>query len=133
MVIMTSSYDFLRFGISISGFEITNIDLILKYHYNIIMNTLKFDWDKNKATKNLAKHKVSFEEAQSVFDDDFARLIPDPDHSEDEERFILLGLSCSLKVLVVVHCYKDEENIIRLISARKATKPESKMYKEYLL
>jgi len=97
------------------------------------MNTLKFDWDKNKATKNLAKHKVSFEEAQSVFDDDFARLIPDPDHSEDEERFILLGLSCSLKVLVVVHCYKDEENIIRLISARKATKPESKMYKEYLL
>jgi len=97
------------------------------------MNTLKFDWDKNKATKNLAKHKVSFEEAQSVFDDDFARLIPDPDHSEDEERFLLLGLSCSLKVLVVVHCYKDEENIIRLISARKATKPESKIYKEYLL
>jgi hypothetical protein len=97
------------------------------------MNTLKFDWDKNKATKNLVKHKVSFEEAQSVFDDDFARLIPDPDHSEDEERFILLGLSCSLKVLVVVHCYKDEENIIRLISARKATKPESKIYKEYLL
>ena len=97
------------------------------------MSTLKFDWDKNKATKNLTKHKVSFEEAQSVFDDDFARLIPDPDHSEDEERFILLGLSCSLKVLVVVHCYKDEENIIRLISARKATKPESKIYKEYLL
>jgi len=97
------------------------------------MNTLKFDWDKNKATKNLVKHKVSFEEAQSVFDDDFARLIPDPDHSENEERFILLGLSCSLKVLVVVHCYKDEDNIIRLISARKATKPESKIYKEYLL
>ena len=97
------------------------------------MNTLKFDWDKSKATKNLAKHKVSFKEAQSVFDDDFARLIPDPDHSESEERFILLGLSCSLRVLVVVHCYKDEENIIRLISARKATKPESKIYKEYLL
>jgi uncharacterized DUF497 family protein len=97
------------------------------------MNTLKFNWDKNKATKNLAKHKVSFEEAQSVFDDDFARLIPDPDHSENEERFILLGLSCSLKILVVVHCYKDEEKIIRLISARKATKPESKIYKEYLL
>ena len=97
------------------------------------MNTLKFDWDKSKATKNLVKHKVSFKEAQSVFDDDFARLIPDPDHSESEERFILLGLSCSLRVLVVVHCYKDEENIIRLISARKATKPESKIYKEYLL
>ena len=97
------------------------------------MNTIKFDWDKNKATKNLVKHKVSFEEAQSVFDDDFARLIPDPDHSESEELFILLGLSYSLKVLVVVHCYKDKENMIRLISARKATKPESKIYKEYLL
>ncbi|WP_457749415.1 BrnT family toxin [Sulfurimonas sp.] len=82
--------------------------------------------------RNLVKHKVSFEEAQSVFDDDFARLIPDSDHSENEERFILLGLSCSLKVLIVVHCYKDEENIVRLISARKATKPESKIYKEYL-
>lgn len=96
------------------------------------MNTIRFDWDKNKATSNLVKHKISFEEAQSVFDDDFARLIPDPDHSENEERFILLGLSCSLKVLVVVHCYKDKENIIRLVSARKATKPESKIYKEYL-
>ncbi len=97
------------------------------------MNTIKFDWDKNKAIRNLTKHKVSFEEAQSVFDDDFARLIPDPDHSEEEERFILLGLSCSLKILIVVHCYKDKENSIRLISARKATKPESKKYKECLL
>jgi uncharacterized DUF497 family protein len=96
------------------------------------MNTIKFDWDNTKAKSNLAKHKVSFEEAQSVFDDDLARLIPDPDHSEDEERFILLGLSYSLKVLVVVHCYQDKDNIIRLISARKATKPESKIYKEHL-
>ena len=96
------------------------------------MNTIKFDWDKNKARINLAKHKVSFEEAQSVFDDDNARLIFDPDHSESEDRFILLGLSCSLKVLTVVHCYKDEDNIIRLISARKATKSEIKNYKEYL-
>jgi uncharacterized DUF497 family protein len=96
------------------------------------MNTIKFDWDKNKARINLAKHKVSFEEAQSVFDDDNARLIFDPDHSESEDRFILLGLSCSLKVLTVVHCYKDEDNIIRLISARKATKSEIKSYKEYL-
>jgi len=96
------------------------------------MNTIKFDWDKNKARINLAKHKVSFEEARSVFDDDNARLIFDPDHSESEDRFILLGLSCSLKVLTVVHCYKDEDNIIRLISARKATKSEIKNYKEYL-
>ncbi|RLA59695.1 MAG: BrnT family toxin [Epsilonproteobacteria bacterium] len=96
------------------------------------MKAIKFNWDKNKATKNLVKHKISFEEAQSVFDDDLARLIPDPDHSNDEERFILLGLSCSLNVLVVVHCYKDKDNIIRLISARKATKPESRIYKEHL-
>jgi len=96
------------------------------------MKEIKFNWDKNKATKNLVKHKVSFEEAQSVFDDDNARLIFDPDHSEDEDRFILLGLSYSLKVLVVVHCYKDEENIIRLISARKATKSEEINYKELL-
>ena len=96
------------------------------------MKEIKFNWDKNKANKNLLKHKVSFEEARSVFDDDNARLIFDPDHSEDEDRFILLGLSCSLKILVVVHCYKDEENIIRLISARKATKKEEINYKELL-
>jgi len=96
------------------------------------MNTIKFDWDKNKAKINLLKHKVSFEEAQSVFDDDNARLIFDPDHSESEDRFILLGLSCSLKILTVVHCYKDANNIIRLISARKATKSEIKNYKECL-
>ena len=96
------------------------------------MKTIQFNWDKNKARINLTKHKISFEEAQSVFDDDNARLIFDPDHSEDEDRFILLGLSYSLKVLVVVHCYKDNENIIRLISARKATKLEEKNYKELL-
>jgi len=96
------------------------------------MNAIKFDWDRNKARINLAKHKVSFEEAQSVFDDDNARLIFDPDHSESEDRFILLGLSCSLKILTVVHCYKDEDNIICLISARKATKSEIKNYKECL-
>ncbi len=59
------------------------------------MKTIQFDWDKNKANSNLAKHKISFKEAQSVFDDDNARLIYDPDHSENEDRFILLGLSCS--------------------------------------
>ncbi len=96
------------------------------------MKEIKFNWDKNKANNNLVKHKIAFEEARSVFDDDNARLIFDPDHSYDEDRFILLGLSCSLKILVVVHCYKDEENIIRLISARKATKKEEINYKELL-
>lgn len=96
------------------------------------MNEISFDWDNNKALSNIDKHGISFEEAQSVFDDDMARLIPDPDHSEDKERFILLGLSCTLNMLVVVHCYKDDENMIRLISARKATKHETKVYKEYI-
>jgi len=95
------------------------------------MKTLRFDWDENKAEANIKKHGISFEEAKSVFYDEYARLIPDPDHSESEDRFILLGFSLGLKVLTVVHCYKDEENIIRIISARKSTKNETKYYKEH--
>ncbi len=86
------------------------------------MNKLNFTWDENKAKSNLIKHKISFDETKTVFNDDNARLIYDPDHSGDEDRFILLGLSCKLKVLTVVHCYKDSENNIRIISARKSTK-----------
>jgi uncharacterized DUF497 family protein len=97
------------------------------------MKNIQFSWDENKAKSNLAKHKISFDEAKTVFDDDNARLIYDPDHSEDEDRFILLGLSCKLKVLTVVHCCKDDENNIRIISARKSTKNEEKQYKEFLL
>ena len=96
------------------------------------MNDIQFNWNENKAKSNIKKHGVSFTEATSVFDDDAARLISDPDHSEKEDRFVLLGISCSLKVLVVVHCYKDEENMIRIISARKATRSEEKQYKEFL-
>jgi uncharacterized DUF497 family protein len=96
------------------------------------MKNIHFSWDENKAKSNLAKHNISFDEAKTVFDDDNARLIYDPDHSEDEDRFILLGLSCKLKVLTVVHCYKDNENNIRIISARKSTKNEEKQYKEFL-
>lgn len=96
------------------------------------MKNIYFTWDENKAESNLIKHKVSFEEAKTVFDDDNARLIYDPDHSEDEDRFIILGLSYKLKVLTVVHCYKDSENNIRIISARKSTKKEEKQYKEFL-
>jgi len=92
------------------------------------MNSLHFEWDPGKATLNERKHGVSFEEAQSVFSDDRARLIDDPDHSEDEERFILLGLSSSLRVLVVVHCYRASGNLIRIISARKATREEQRHY-----
>jgi len=94
------------------------------------MEDLRFVWDDAKATANLAKHGVSFEEAASVFTDDFARLIADPDHSDREDRFLLLGLSASLRLLVVAHCYRKGE-VIRIISARKATGPEQKHYEQY--
>ena len=92
------------------------------------MNALHFEWDEAKAQANRKKHGVSFDEAKSVFLDDRARLMPDPDHSEDEERFVLLGYSAGLKLLVVCHCYRVEGRVIRLISARKATRQESVIY-----
>lgn len=92
------------------------------------MTAPQFAWDPRKAALNLTKHGVSFAEAQTVFEDDHALLIPDPDHSSDEDRYILLGLSGALRVLVVVHCEQKAGEIIRLISARKATKPEQKTY-----
>ena len=92
------------------------------------MATLHFEWDETKAKANLKKHGISFDEAKSVFLDDRARLMPDPDHSEDEERFVLLGYSAGLKLLVVCHCYRAAERVIRLISARKATRQESVIY-----
>jgi uncharacterized DUF497 family protein len=95
------------------------------------MSEYKFEWDANKAASNIKKHGVSFEDAKSVFYDNAARLIPDPDSSEGEERFILLGKSSYLKTLVVCHCYRDPENTIRIISARKADKRESKQYEGF--
>ena len=92
------------------------------------MSSLQFEWDDRKAAANLKKHGVSFEEARSVFLDDRARLIDDPDHSDDEERFVLLGLSTSLRLLLVCHCYRGEGNIIRIVSARKASTRVSKAY-----
>ena len=92
------------------------------------MTTLHFEWDETKAKANLKKHGISFDEAKSVFLDDRARLMPDPDHSENEERFVLLGYSAGLKLLVVCHCYRTAERVIRLISARKATRQESVIY-----
>lgn len=92
------------------------------------MNTLHFEWDEAKAKANLKKHGVSFEEAKSVFLDDQARMIPDPDHSRGEERFVMLGFSSSLKLLVVCHCFRVEGRVIRIISARKATRTEAQIY-----
>jgi len=92
------------------------------------MRMLRFEWDEQKAIVNAKTHGVSFDEARSVFVDERAKLIDDPDHSEDEDRFILLGLSSALRMLIVCHCYRSEGNLIRIISARKATNKESKFY-----
>lgn len=92
------------------------------------MPHLRFEWDPAKAAANLQKHAVSFDEAASAFSDEHALVIDDPDHSEDEERFVLLGLSAKLRLLVVVHCYREREEVIRLISARKANSQESRHY-----
>ena len=92
------------------------------------MKTISFIWDKNKADENRRKHKISFEEAQTVFSDLNARMIFDTEHSADEDRFVILGISSSLRVLVVCHCYREKDMVIRIISARKATKNEQKQY-----
>ena len=96
--------------------------------YNVHMKSLRFEWEPRKATANLKIHGISFEEAKAAFYDESAKLISDPDHSEDEDRFILLGVSHSLRVILVCHCYRSEGNVVRIISARKATTKESKAY-----
>ena len=93
------------------------------------MTKLKFIWDSAKAEHNFKKHKISFEEARSVFYDDKALEFYDSEHSEEESRFLLLGFSDQFRLLLVVHCYREDESTIRIISARKATKDESKHYK----
>ena len=94
------------------------------------MNELRFEWDRFKAESNRQKHGVSFDEAQTVFYDENARLRHDPEHSTDEERYILLGMSSSLRLLVVCHLYQEDIELIRIISARKATKRERQQYRE---
>ncbi len=94
------------------------------------MTHLSFEWDPKKEASNVAKHGVSFTEAQTAFTDEFARLIPDPDHSDDEDRFILLGTSIGSRLLVICHCVRSEDSI-RIISARKAQKLERKFYKDF--
>jgi uncharacterized protein len=92
---------------------------------------IKFEWQSGKATENLKKHQVSFEEAKTVFYDDFAVQFFDEEHSDDEERFLLLGISARSKLLIVCHCERENGEVIRIISARKATKRESAFYKGY--
>ena len=109
----------------VSKFDSTSI-----YNYNIIIDSLRFEWDENKNNTNKRKHKVSFEEAKTVFEDVEALVIDDPDHSEEEERFIILGFSSKANLLVVCHCYRMDDTVIRIISARKATTRESKQYND---
>jgi uncharacterized DUF497 family protein len=89
---------------------------------------IKFEWDPTKAESNLKKHQVSFDEAKSVFYDDFAVQFFDEEHSTDEERFLMLGLSAGAKLLIVCHCERHDGQVIRIISARKATRRESAFY-----
>ena len=94
---------------------------------------MRFEWDPAKAESNIAKHGVTFEEAATVFDDPYARVIDDPDHSLEEERFIILGMSMRARELVVSHCLRGSGGeMIRIISARRATKRESAQYWRYV-
>ena len=94
------------------------------------MTELRFEWDPKKEQSNVRKHGISFHEALCVFSDESAVLLDDPEHSNDEQRFLLLGLSVRLRLLVVCHCYREAADVIRLISARKATRHESRAYAE---
>lgn len=94
------------------------------------MDRIEFAWDPRKNEVNRRKHHVSFEEARTVFYDDDALVIGDPEHSQEEDRFLILGFSAQARLLVVCHCYRESESVIRIISARKATRNESKQYDE---
>ena len=96
------------------------------------MSAVRFSWDGEKAAENVRKHGVSFEEASTVFFDENARLKQDTDHSEEEDRFVLLGFSAKLRILVVCHAYREDDEVIRLISARAATSNERRQYRSYI-
>ena len=95
------------------------------------MKDISFVWDPRKNLINQTKHDIDFDEAKTVFFDEFARVIFDPSHSTEEDRFIILGLSSKLRLLVVCHCYRESDSIIRLISARKANKKEEVSYEKH--
>ena len=97
--------------------------------YNVCMHDVRIEWDETKNRANRRKHGVSFEEAQTVFFDENAIRYFDPDHSTDEDRFLMLGMSWKLRVLVVCHCFRANDSVIRIISARKANKKEDLDYR----
>ena len=124
---------YMLMGISLSFLLATSMYLanLIKHKYNVHMNELEFEWDKRKETANVRKHGVSFEEARTAFYDEGAIQFYEPDHSDQEDRFILLGLSLKPQVLVVCHCVQESETVVRIISARKADKDEERVYWEW--
>lgn len=100
--------------------------------YIVCMEGIRFTWDERKNRLNRRKHGVSFDEAQTAFFDHQARVYFDPGHSDDEDRFLLMGISYRLRILVVCHCYRESESVIRIISARKADKLEQADYWRHL-
>ena len=119
---------------AVSGSALSGISgaVALKLHcsYTPSVANLRFDWDARKNAANKRKHGVSFEEARTVFYDDRALLIEDPDEEDDEDRFVLLGISAALRMLVVCHCYREKDSLIRIISARKANRKEREDYEK---
>lgn len=101
------------------------------YKYTVHMDVLRFEWDPKEARSNAKKHGVTFEEARTVFYDEQARVFDDPDHSVEEDRFLILGMSTRLRALAVSHCLRESESVIRLISARKANRSEEEDYWGY--
>ncbi len=99
--------------------------------YNVRMDLLVFEWDKRKEKANIKKHGVSFEEARTAFYDEYAIQFFDPDHSDEEDRFILVGASHKLNTLVICHCFREKETVVRIISARKADNHEVDAYWSY--
>jgi uncharacterized DUF497 family protein len=101
--------------------------------HNNYDNLIRYEWNSSKSIHNAKKHGVTFDEAKTAFLDEHARLVCDPEHSEEEDRFILLGLSTRLRLLVVSHCYRENDDVIRIISARKADPFEQRQYAEFLI
>lgn len=109
------------------------LDSYIQRNYATRVDGLRFTWDRRKATANQRKHRVSFDEAESVFFDENAILLDDPGHSQQEDRFVLLGLSDRLRIVVVSHTLRDAGRTIRIISARKATREEREQYFERVM
>lgn len=91
---------------------------------------IRFEWDEAKNKKNRQKHGIWFEEAQSVFDDPFARVFYDFSHSDDEDRYLIIGMSTASRILILVHGFRNHDSVVRIISARKATRKEREVYEE---